>query len=1280
MSTQCNITVRKSLLVILTLIICISFLFVSCPLAPPEDPAKGLNPYLSPAAPIGLTATNGLDSSITIKWEESPNATSYEVWGIASSEFGTIDVPPFYKVDGDNTGYDPTIKGFQFFADVEGTSYTITNLPSNSAFVFCLRAIRDLGDQIPVASRLLYSAPSSYIEGSTKGDVALQVLATTKSVKLLWNVGNLFKALPDVSGAQEQLYTCSFDVLYRVHGTSQFGALPGATGLTSFSYNIPTSSTILDTRDTYDFQVRMTITTSTETNVYVTSNSVSAQPEENLVPEPVVNVAVSQGRYADGIQLSWEIPPVPVGFSPDSVFIVERQAENETEWETVLDQSSTQFSHHDNPLYDVPSESYIWKDTSAVDNTLYKYRVWNAYRFDQVIFLQDELDSSGASNVTESQHFGWKIWKIEGPITLSESDIVIDSGVEGSVISKKVTLSWQYGQKFDPSVTKWVLEERCWNQKDGKTTIIPDDITPSEINGSFTCLRDLELEPTDDPNYQKTYSYTLKIVLLSDGTVYQSIPADKETSLGKAQIAYFDSVTATKNLAKEVQLTWKLHKEKVLEGAISGDNDIWTDIIAQVPDAITYSILYSDANDTDIPVENSACQFTIDAQDSTTAIVSCSFTPDSDDDRSYRISAQLRGTGTTFNSSETVTGRPLSIPTGLTVAKGLSQESVAISWDVPTITDNIVYRLYRKPIGTGDDSWMEVTKIEDLSICEYQDTYQAGTNEAGAIYDYALDAYNMTQSTDGSTNTGKSIVAQGCLFGARLTNVQASDATDPGKIVITWNEVDGATKYKVMRRLKGSDDTFFSVTAQAATADNSTYTAEDTSIIKLGRSEQNPYPLSAQYDYVVQPIREVDGEATQTVDVQNCPVDSGFLFAPPENIRATVSQSVSSIDISWDAVKKLNTATGELEADPDVSYIVYYIETNGKTEDEINSAPWKVLKTVGKGVTSTTHSSLENAERHYNVVAEKTIAGNSPIHSEYQKFFPDGKSYCYGATLNAPSSLTVTRNKEKRITKVSWKAVPNVTTYVMYGLPGMEAGKELDVSSVTVPGTNNKLSEDTAGFIELDGEGAYTYCLAYMEYNSTYYPVSISSKNMGYESSQSTVKAYFDLEPIEILNIINTGVKEVLTYVDDKVNGDWWWGSDATYPYGGATVYIYGGGFSAPIDYLSMMKYQPTNIALEMTTTGDGVAIHPYNPGGIGETGYLGKDTMGTLGYNKIGTINVVGFKTANGADKIVTLQYDNIDSDEKTNSVEKFILHINGKQVTSSELSGTIVMPYKEK
>ncbi len=1275
MFTKPSKTVVKTLPASLGLIIFCLLFFISCPMAPPEDPAKGLNPYLSPAAPIIESVTNGLDSSITIRWNESPNATSYEVWGIPSSDFGTIDIPPFYKGDGDNAGYDPAIKGFQFFGDIEETSYTISNLPVDSAFVFCLRAVRDLGDQVPVSNRLLYSSPSVYVEGSTKGTVALQVLATTKSVKLLWNVVNLFKALPEVSGAQEPLYSCSFDVLYRASGTSQFVALPNAEGLTSFSYSILTSSNLLDTRNTYDFQVRMTITTSLGTSVYVSSDSISVQPEQNLIPEHIASVEVSQGVYADGIEITWKTPAIPIGMDPESIFIVERQIAGETDWFTVLDQSSVEFDANGNPLYVAGVDAYVWKDTTAADNTTYRYRVWNGYRFGQVIFLQDEFNGFNESNITESSKFGWKIWQIEGVVSLSESNIIYCDTPAEAVKSETVTLTWNYGQEFNSSVTRWFVERRCWDQMSGSTTQEEYEISPEVANNLYTYSEDLILAGSDDPSYQKTYSYTLKIKL-DDGTVFQSVNANKTTSLGQPQIAYFDTVSATKNLAKSVKLSWVLHKEKVQEGAAVSDTTIWNDIINGVAEAITYTIKYSDNNSTDNIVDISSCTFSIaELTDESTnekiALVHCLFTPDSHDDRNYRISAKLRNSDSTFNSSDTVVGRPLSVPTGLTAAKGISQKSIALSWDIPSVTDDVVYRLYRKSASDESAQWVLVGTFEDPTVAESFDTIGADTSDAGAIYEYALDAYNSKQSSNGSICTDKSTVVQGCLFGAKLINVQASDATDPSKVVITWDGVIGATKYKVMRRQKGTSDAFYSVTAQNVTADNDTYTADDIGIVKLGRTEQNQYPLSAQYDYIVQPIRDVEGEDTLTVAENHCPVDSGFLFAPPENIRATVSRSVSSIDISWDPVKKLD-GNGSLVADPDATYIVYSIDATGEPTSDTN---WgNPLKTVNG--TSTTHSSLSNAEKYYNVVAVKKLSDSNQMQSEFQKAFPDGKTYCYGATLNAPASLSVSRDKVKGITKVSWKSVPNVVSYVVYGLPGIESGKVLDVSGVTKPGTNNGQHEDSVGFIELDGDGAYTYCLAYAEYKDKYMPIQISSKNTvdteEYESGKSS-GAFFRLTALEILNLINSGFKQIVAEANRQNEGDWWKGSDNVISGNGWSINIIGSA-SLPTNRLNITLFSPVDISIKMKTT-DSIGMQPYSPDGW--AGHLGTDPLKIIGSNNTSVLFVSDFKDENGSDISVKLVYKSVDATASLNSADKFELTVNEEVIPSSELSGEIVMPY---
>ena len=64
-------------------------LLLSCSAAPPVEPTTGFEPYSAPLKPANLTATNGREDTIVLTWDETEGATSYQVWAVDASSYGS---------------------------------------------------------------------------------------------------------------------------------------------------------------------------------------------------------------------------------------------------------------------------------------------------------------------------------------------------------------------------------------------------------------------------------------------------------------------------------------------------------------------------------------------------------------------------------------------------------------------------------------------------------------------------------------------------------------------------------------------------------------------------------------------------------------------------------------------------------------------------------------------------------------------------------------------------------------------------------------------------------------------------------------------------------------------------------------------------------------------------------------------------------------------------------------------------------------------------------------
>lgn len=131
-------------------------------------------------------------------------------------------------------------------------------------------------------------------------------------------------------------------------------------------------------------------------------------------------------------------------------------------------------------------------------------------------------------------------------------------------------------------------------------------------------------------------------------------------------------------------------------------------------------------------------------------------------------------------------------PTGLSASQGTFTDRVRLTWQA--VPGAASYEVYRTPRET--DPYALVATVNAAS---YDDTEV----EAGKVYWYKVRACSSAGCS------GLSAAVSGYAGMAALPtpqSVQASDGTEPGKVVITWQAVSGATHYLVYRAASEDGD------------------------------------------------------------------------------------------------------------------------------------------------------------------------------------------------------------------------------------------------------------------------------------------------------------------------------------------------------------------------------------------------------------------------------------------------------------------------------------------
>lgn len=1316
MFTEPSKTVVKILPTSLGLIICCLLLFISCPMAPPEDPAKGLNPYLSPAAPQSLVATCNNLSQISVSWDEVPYATSYELWGIKSSEFGVATNTSLIRSSSDSVGFNPNIKGFQWIADITEAKYLMSNMQLGESYVFCVRAVRDLGDEVLSDQRLLKSVPSSYVEGCTIATPELYANATSTSVKLFWNVQNLYKVLGDT--IDDPLYKFRFVLKYRKDGTLSWVEKDMGQ---SFACELSTSDAIneIEQGKSYEFVVEMIVldTDGGDTNISVPSASRVVTTNKNNIPNSVSSVSVSKGLYKQKIEIGWKVPDMPPGLVANRVFKIERQKLNVDgsygELVTVLDESKNNGT--DGTLYmashspdDDTASAFSWTDESVAENAVYIYKVHNGYEIGRM------TDSDG--NVTER---GVVYWSDESVVSdpcyglWNATDLTVEISkekVEGAGYDNKVTYtySWTYDYPLDESYQWWVFYTVYENGKlqvlDSSTMPTIDgankEIVFTSVNGSEGSLigtvTDKTYKVTDSISQHdstvREYTPYLAIVDPNDSSVqlktfdFQNSVAMLGDVLANNEIVA-DSFVATTDRVNEIQVSWELN-------ATISEDDVEKIKFTLVADTTSgeYEPLFIDVTIGDEGADLSYDQSTRKVQ------YLHSFVKD-ESSHYYRLTYTMP-----VSESETAvpiwyrsraTGNILPRPQNVEATDGTSSQAITISWAPPSSSD-IMYHLYYRKNGSPD--WIKITDEINSSSGQYLFTEDAGTTLAGTLYDFKMTASNDTFAP--SKETADSVIDSGCLFGAAAMELTATQAEYGDKIILTWRDAVGADTYDIYRKVSGSaDDTFGEriavVNKNTGTYSDASWAAANTDIVS------GSTPLSEKYTYAVCPVN-----AKETVPLVLSARAEGYLFAPPTGISATKGKFNNQIEVTWNRVEGATAYS-----------IEPYTMANGVPNYSYGSVTYNVRSNEAANDTYTYKYPVDSTNRsldwYFRIRASKAEVTSLPqngfdtIMNEYQEVEPSNLGYTLLPSDEFKAHEVCDTNEVYRpYVQLEWTKVNGAEQYLLSALGVTTVVKVSDLNYfVDSIATNGKgatevgyLAYDPVSkrYVYNDATGILTNSLVIPRYalritsNDAYTDVNDEAANETYKEQYvdalSQIVGYRRaLKPQEVVNLVNEPVQYVLKKANEAFDGDWWpYGStmfsshqDTYSSIPGVTIKTARGGgsytnetnISSDSDKasLSMTNYARNGLILN---TPELVLLRSNTP-----SNYLGDNSLAIIGREAKGWITMQVSEHGKGTYPEYSVKYNTINV-KNISSDNTYTVRIDGTNHTVND-SNAIVRPF---
>ncbi|HOV14917.1 MAG TPA: chitobiase/beta-hexosaminidase C-terminal domain-containing protein, partial [Spirochaetota bacterium] len=153
----------------------------------------------------------------------------------------------------------------------------------------------------------------------------------------------------------------------------------------------------------------------------------------------------------------------------------------------------------------------------------------------------------------------------------------------------------------------------------------------------------------------------------------------------------------------------------------------------------------------------------------------------------YKVKAYASSSESYGNESNVDSGYLLSAADGVTASDGADTGYVTISWNALSLQGASKYYIYRSESNTG--TYAEIGNVP-YSTLNFNDT----TAISGVRYFYKVKAYNTTgQYSDFSASDS------GYRKLSETVGVSATKGAHSGKITLTWNKVEGATSYDILR-------------------------------------------------------------------------------------------------------------------------------------------------------------------------------------------------------------------------------------------------------------------------------------------------------------------------------------------------------------------------------------------------------------------------------------------------------------------------------------------------
>ncbi len=320
----------------------------------------------------------------------------------------------------------------------------------------------------------------------------------------------------------------------------------------------------------------------------------------------------------------------------------------------------------------------------------------------------------------------------------------------------------------------------------------------------------------------------------------------------------------------------------------------------------------------------------------------------------------------------------------LSVSEGLA-DSITISWSG---LEDATYNIYRNETGNGYTA--ENLLVEDLVVDENGlINYRDEGLEAGSVFYYRVES-----SINSSTMMTDSI------RGYTLASPDGVDATKgqyTSKIVLNWNNIDGATAFNVSYRKAGTED--YIIIPNIIPED-----LTDPSFEFIPPENSNPEIRGIIWEFAIASVREIEGELIGKSDLSDS--ISGSTLGPAlVDLQATQATFNDRVELSWNAVEGADR------------YDVYRCDENNP------DLATRFLQGIqGISAVDLDTANLVRGGHSWYFIKPLGSGNNSNILSA-------GVSGC---ALSPPASILASQGTSSTNINITWESAPGAESYKVY--------------------------------------------------------------------------------------------------------------------------------------------------------------------------------------------------------------------------------------------------------